>query len=688
MFKISRNNRLNDLKICKLFFYIMTFYKKYRNDCSSVEKMFDEKKFDAILELTKKMPQTYRVLHFTAACLKNTETIENLIKSIEIYEMIINKKVPNDDLIRKIYSHEKKNNLTFTNPEFFKICENAYVDAISILSNAHLEINNIDEVFEYLHRGLLLCQKNWILVYNTGHFYKKIGKFDEAVNYLCKSLELNCKHNDTYIELINIYRDKHDRENTKKYIDMGLRHIPNSSSLYNFLGLYYEKVEPIKAIEAYKKGIECSTNKEDKSQIIGNMGHILSQNGQTAQSLKMYLDAYKENNDDVVPLQNYTMDSLYLSDVDYKTVLKRHFDVGMALVKKHKNNSFTSRKYNHKKLRIGYVSNDFFTNHPVTYFIKHILNDYDEEKFIVYCYSISNISEISNYNKNIIWKNIKYLTTTSCLNMIRNDEIDILIDLSGHTEGNRMDIFSNRIAHLQLSYVGYPCITGLPDVDFHIIDKTFMFNTPKTINLPHCFTHYSVPMIPENLIQPYHNNGYLTFGTLNKASKINDKVIELYDRILDAYPNACLIIRKMDGKNFKNMDRIIQLDLVQSLEEHLNKYNLIDIALDTFPYSGTTTTCESLLMGVPVVTLFDNVSHAIHQNTTPSILINSDLGEYVSESYNEYLFVIQKAFRTIKYNKNLKYDVRRKFLNGYVTNKKIFVDDYEKLLLDTYNNKK
>jgi len=169
------------------------------------------------------------------------------------------------------------------------------------------------------------------------------------------------------------------------------------------------------------------------------------------------------------------------------------------------------------------------------------------------------------------------------------------------------------------------------------------------------------------------------FGSLNKPSKLNQQVADLWDQILEMYPTAHLMIKRCDHLHFQHADRVQFLDTIASYQDYLALYNQIDVALDTFPYAGTTTTCESLLMGTPVVTLSDKKTHRVHQNTTTSLLINSGLSQFVATTPQEYLTIVQQ---TVKMRgPHLKPAIQYAFLHGSVTNGEQYLHDYKTLLM-------
>lgn len=632
--------------------------------------MCEQHKFLEAIELFNKVPSSAMTQFNIATCHKDIGTLDHLLISKKLFEEML-------------FAKQKK----FKSNRSSYVYDDAKVNYISVITllvnyyaNNAMHLTAIDLLNEAISK-----YNDANLLYNLGHLYKCVGNFDTAIKYLLMSLEKDDKHLDTYVELINIYRDRSEYETQLKYITDGIKNVPNSASLYNDLGLYYTKRNSADAISAFTKALELgSNNPKLLAKIHTNIGHLHSIEGNVDKGIEHYLLASKIFPDDAVPKQNYAMDLLYLSNIDYKTVIKTHLETGCTIKKINYIPNIKRSGSKNEKIHVGYVSGDFFDTHPMTYFVRQFLTNYSHDKFQIYCYNISNAGDISVYSANIRWRNIKYMTVMGCCNQIISDNIDILIDLSGHTSGNRMDIFANRLAPLQLSYLGYPCITGMPDIDYYIIDKTFNFNF-KTLALPHCFTHYEIPFVPQNLNQPCHNNNYITFCSFNKASKINASVVALWDKVLDAYPASILFIKKIDGYNFRNADRVKLVGTAVRYEDYVGQYNAVDIALDTFPYAGTTTTCEALLMGTPVVTLADRKNNAVHQNTTASLLINSDLAFLVATNDEEYISIVGKIISNIKQCKNYKDIIQRKFLNGSVTNAKQYLQDYENMLETKFN---
>jgi predicted O-linked N-acetylglucosamine transferase (SPINDLY family) len=219
------------------------------------------------------------------------------------------------------------------------------------------------------------------------------------------------------------------------------------------------------------------------------------------------------------------------------------------------------------------------------------------------------------------------------------------------------------------------------------MDKCFLAYTPSI----------GIDNLPEITEEPSIKNGWVTFGTFNRYNKINSMVVGVWEKILKRAPTARLAIKTKEFltpkikqqfldifKDKSVLDRVIIMPYSDTYTEHLPDYNKMDVAIDTFPYSGTTTSCESLMMGVPVLTLFDNVRHYHSQNVTTSLMRNCGLDEYVTKSQEEY---IERAVWLANHPEELvglKQKVRDAFVNGPICDYTGFTNEFEDKLISTY----
>jgi len=263
--------------------------------------------------------------------------------------------------------------------------------------------------------------------------------------------------------------------------------------------------------------------------------------------------------------------------------------------------------------------------------------------------------------------------------MIKNDGIDILVDLMGHSGDNRLSIFLNKPAPIQVTYLGYPNTTGLSTMDYRITDGWAdpegedKYYTEELYRLPEGFLCYKPPdCVPYIEETPVKKNGYITFGSFNNLAKLSAETISVWSEIVKTIPGSKLVIKNkpFNDKNVINnycklftsqgidRDRLFLKGHSSSIEAHLSEYNNIDIALDTFPYNGTTTTCEALLMGTPVITL-PGSRHA--GRVGGSILSQVGLTELIANNRENYIGTAIRLSKDIQYIKKLNQILQRNF---------------------------
>ena len=289
-----------------------------------------------------------------------------------------------------------------------------------------------------------------------------------------------------------------------------------------------------------------------------------------------------------------------------------------------------------RRLKVGYVSPDF-REHSVAYFIEPILARHDRQAFEIHCYCTSLNEDAATLRLRALadrWSACAELDDAQLAETVQRDGIDVLVDLSGHSAGNRLLMFARRAAPVQLTWIGYPGPTGLRRIDGFITDARL--SPPGygpdledagyeqgLVRLPRVFSCYRPPGQAPEPASPAASTGNaqgpaaLTLGSFNNAAKISDRILALWSRILQALPPARLLLkdRQFSRPAYRDAflgrlsalgvapERAELLGRLDASPEHLAAYGRVDIALDTYPYCGVTTTCEALWMGVPVVSL-------------------------------------------------------------------------------------
>ena len=301
-----------------------------------------------------------------------------------------------------------------------------------------------------------------------------------------------------------------------------------------------------------------------------------------------------------------------------------------------------------RKLRVGYVSPDL-REHTVTKFITSVIEHHDRERFELFCYSDAEKPDaVTDRLRRAVehWRDTRGMKDAALDQLVRTDQIDILVDLRGHAADNRLTLFARKPAPVQVNMVGYFNTTGLATMGYRITDEhqdppgmTERFHTEQLVRLPHscwCYTADAGP--PEVTEPPAFKNRYVTFGSLNKIVKVSEPCAKLWARVLEAVPGSRLVLSVAQaaptlpspgvpgvggvvgaapqpcavGDRLSRLglpvDRIELLGKTATRRQYLERFDRIDIALDTFPFNGITTTCDGLWQGVPCVSLAGETS--------------------------------------------------------------------------------
>lgn len=317
-------------------------------------------------------------------------------------------------------------------------------------------------------------------------------------------------------------------------------------------------------------------------------------------------------------------------------------------------NTLRARYRKRGKIRLGYISPDL-RKHVVLLFIWVMLTKYNRDEFEIYLFSSAKQEdEYSDFLKSQVqlWCDISELLPEQAAMLIYNQQIDILIDLAGHSKGNSLQALAYKPAPIQVSGIGYFATTGLATVDYFLTDKYLIneesqkYFTEKLLILPRShFCYTPLKKVPAVTTAPCIKKGYITFGSFNNMTKVNDKVLETWVKILQRVPNAHLLLKcaKLSDEDFRELtyNRLCEagisperFELRGYSTDYLQEYYDVDIALDTFPYPGGGTTCDALYMGVPVVTYGDG-SHG--GSFGVSLLKNIGLDFACAESLDEYV---------------------------------------------------
>ena len=373
-----------------------------------------------------------------------------------------------------------------------------------------------------------------------------------------------------------------------------------------------------------------------------------------------YLEKRIENKD----LQNHTLlRYIYYNSFQNKWTQENFLNYSKKIEKtlptysKKKLISIHNKK--NKKIKLAFLSSDIRKKHSVTKFLKTVVENVNRDKFELLLFSNCKINKEDKTSEAFKvyfdkWTNISELNDIEGINKIRENKIDIIVDIMGLTSTNRIALFKNRLAQLQILWLGYNNTSGLSQMDYFIADTNLIkkneinLYSEKILFLPSIWNcHSGFELQRKEYPTPMIENKFITFGSFNDFNKISDDVVETWSKILIKINNSKLILKSSDThsnntlkRKFKKsgvLNSIIFMSRKEIFEDHLNEYKKIDIALDTFPYNGVTTSFEAIWMCVPLLTLkgFNPNSRSgesINKNLNMNYFIANNKQEYVSKA--------------------------------------------------------
>lgn len=493
---------------------------------------------------------------------------------------------------------------------------------------------------------------------NHGCLLLDMGRIAEAEEALRTAIRLKPDYAEAQFNLANILRKRGDREAAKAAYGEALRLKPDmAAALCNLGDMHKGAVELTRAVECFVAALKADPK---SAEAWNNLGETLKEMGRIEEAITVFQKGLEAHPAHALMHSNLLLALHYTPAVPPETLFKahavwaqRHADPLLPAGKRHANPRDLGRR-----LRVGYVSPDFCA-HSVAFFAEPLIREHDRRQFEVVCYHAAARSDVVTERLKGLadgWRSLVGLDDTRAAALIEQDGIDILVDLTGHTANNRLTLFARKPAPVQVSWLGYPDTTGMRAIDWRLSDavaeplgEADRLSAERIVRLPNGFHSYRPPVdVGPPAEPPFRASGHITFGSFNNTSKVTGEVVRAWSEILKRVPNSCLIVKsaQMGDKetrrrylntfvqNGVDADRIELLARIDAADGHLRAYDRIDIALDPFPYNGTTTTCEALWMGVPVVT----VTGANHVSRVgASLLTHCGLSELVAADEADYI---------------------------------------------------
>ncbi len=566
--------------------------------------------------------------------------------------------------------------------------------AYNNLGSALLAQGKIEDAIIAFNNSIKIKPENASTYNNLGRAYKDLGNTEDAIKCFEKAIYNDSGSLLAYNLLGNLYQDKGKESKSIPLYEKALSIKPENAVLNNNFGNALRKLGlSQQAINKYKKAIELQPN---FIEAYNNLGSAFTDIGETFDAIEMFKKAYALKTDYVPSIVNLLLTINYSSKIENEYIYEKTTELAALIDIKGAGEITNVSIDKQRKLKIGYVSGDF-SNHPIGYFIEAVLTQHNKSTFDVTCYSNSiKFDDLTKQIKKAVnyWRNIHALTDDDVAEMIMEDKIDILVDLSGYTNKNRLPIFARRNAPVQVTWLGYFATTGLKNMDYILADKYVLpegeerYFTETVRRLPDsylCFVPPSCKISVED--PPSLKSGQITFGCFNNFSKLNPEVFKLWSEIMHDVPGSRLFLKyrqysddvikqKVYQEFFRHgikNDRII-MEGSSPREELLKQYNQVDIALDPFLFGGGTTTAESVWMGVPVVTLRGNRWVGRVSESILSTMGHQELIANSSEDYKKIAVSLSSdSEKILEYKNNL----RKTLLSSPLCNGKRFARNLE-----------
>lgn len=536
----------------------------------------------------------------------------------------------------------------------------ALAEAHSNLGIALKVAGKLPEAVDSYRQAIRLKPDNASFHSNLGNALAEQGALDDAIVSLQRAVSLRPDFADVYFNLGCALKDRGLQEKDVGRLGDAIKNFravvrlkPDFAEGYYNLGATLAHMDELAEAEAcYRKALHI---KPEYAEACGNLANIFLAQGRLDEAEESYRKTLTIKSDYVGAHSNLLL-CLNYSDRDAAAVLAEHrrwADMHGAFESpaQHSNTPEPNRR-----LRIGYVSPDL-RMHSVVSFMEALLANHDLGTVESICYAdVKRPDAMTGRLRSLAgaWRDICGKSDDEVANMIRQDSIDILIDLAGHMANNRLLVFARKPAPVQVTYLGYPNTTGLPVMDYRLtdnladpVDSPGLY-TEELVRLPNCFLCYLPPReAPPVSPLPVDTVDYITFGSFNNLAKVTPVVVAHWASILQAVPDSRLVLKsralrdKTACERYRALftghgiadERLELIGWTASTEEHLALYHRVDVALDTFPYNGTTTTCEALWMGVPVIVLA-GAQHAGRVGV--SLLGAVGLTELVADSLDGY----------------------------------------------------
>ncbi len=557
-----------------------------------------------------------------------------------------------------------------------------YAEAHNSLGNALKEQGEPEQAVAHYRQALAL-RPNYAEAHNNlGLVLAAQGKLAEAVHSYQEALDLRPNYVEAYTNMGNARAAQGRTDEAVACYREALRLEPDRAEAHNNLGVALRA--QWKLDEAAASYLEALRLKPDYAGAHNNLGIVRAAQGRVEEAVACYREAVRLDPSYVAAHTNLVLTLYFCPDQSMAAIAAecrrwndRHAEPLRRFILPNHNDRSPGRR-----LRVGYVSPDLRW-HPVGRFLLPLLEAHNHEDFEIYCYAASAerdwVTEACAAHADV-WRPVFALTDEEFAQLIRRDEIDILVDLAMHTVNNRLLTFARKPAPVQATYLAYVGTTGLTTMDYRLSDPYLdppggpdeALYSEKTVRLPDTFWCFRPdPQMGPVTQLPASTAGHVTFGCLNSFWKVSPAALTAWARLLEGLPGSRLLLHAFAGSHRERVlnifakyhvarERIVFIDPLPAAD-YFRMYQEMDIALDPFPYGGGTTSFDALWMGVPVVTLAGDKGVG---RGGLSILANLELTELVAGTIDDYLQIATKLALDLARLSQLRGSLRERMLNS------------------------
>jgi protein O-GlcNAc transferase len=582
----------------------------------------------------------------------------------------------------------------------------AYQHALSLRPDHVASLNNmgtamramglLPEAIAAYRRSLAIAPDRFATHNNLGNALGELGQLDEAISCFRKAVALGPTSCDAHLNLANALRMNRMFDEAVRVARRALDLSPDRPNGHGHLGLMLmAKGDLDAAADEFREAIRLKPN---DFLAYNNLANVLQTQGEIDPAIAMYDRALA-----IEPAASVASNRLFAMQLrpqhDAHALLREHrlWNQRYGQVSNIPPHANPGAPGPDRRLRIGYVSADF-REHVVGWNLAPLLDHHDHKHFEVFCYAsvVRPDSLTERFRaKADVWRDIARLDDPSAADLIRSDRIDILVDLAGHTAGNRLLVFVRKPAPVAITYLGYAGTTGLEAINYRLSDpyidppeSDLGSYSERTIRLPISYWCYQPGgRAPEMEPAPSAANGFVTFGCMNSFAKVSNSALDAWGQIMSRVGGSRLLLNCPQGSARRRIEAYmagkgISSDRLEFFpqrpwDQYVRTYHRIDVALDTFPYGGGITTCDALWMGVPVVSLFGRTAAG---RGGRSILSNVGLPELTADSLDDYVRLAVDCQRWIA----LKPTLRQKMIGSPLMDAGRFARDVESAYRDVW----